>query len=1023
MATTMPPTGLAISRSNDTISFSWKFGQTYDKQEYKYTFDGTYPKAAGTPATYNGYVALNNGTTKSEAVNIPTTALYPTGTQTKKCKTFTVQVRGHANSTNKWSKWVSQSYKFLIPNDAIVTREGMTVTPNVDTTYTAGKGDPYLSDIQYEMLLSSVVEQKNVKWSDTGKGTKPGSYTTGTLSNNEKKTLVSDTGWITWFRCRPRGITGDAKNYTYASAKNVTPIAPTAVKASMAGLNVTVNWTPHNTEQNPTDTFEIYYTIATPAAGGSCPSGATWTKGLGGINKKANTATFAAPQRPGTDKCMWVKVSAVYSPYTAESDVVFCAAGALAPPTVNSCVIDSGTKSAVLTWTDNSTIPDSKTAIVSSDGSILGTFAHGVTTGTVTYKGKGDIQFGVYVFQGTSATKYNMKSQTIYFTAVDKPLPPTSVSVSPTAQKGTVSLSWVNAWTDAEGTEISYADHEDAWESTAEPTKYQIEERKTAWNVAGLELGKTWYFKLRSIGIDEDNEKGYSPYSAMVSVDLASAPEKPVLFASDSVIDKNDTLTLSWAYTSTDNTDQENAFIYDQEVGRTDTFKGNGNTKTFPLSTTPTSIDSVTVDGTATSAYTRSGANITFTTAPAAEAAIVVQYTFTGAKTQIQLIESNALTWSGVPEWRYGSAHNLSVVCKSKSGYISPESDPVQVLVAPAPVINSLDSAISAGIVGGILQSLPLTLTITGAGTGGTTGITIERVGDYHMERPDESQMDGFDGETIYSTSYQGERTITIKQEDLVGSLDDGAKYRIRAKVTDEIGQSSEAEYPFTVSWSHQATAPGATVSLEGLTALISPTASSASVTAGDLVDIYRLSIDKPELIIKGGTYGKTYLDPYPSHSGGYRCVCRTTNGDYIGADNKAAWFDVAHNLKFSGLIIDFDGNQIQLPYNVSLQNEWAKDFKETKYLNGHVQGDWNAGTSRSTAIDTLVSTSNKDTIEMMRDLATYEGICHVRTYDGSSFAADVQISESRGSNEHSVTFNMRITRVDSEGFDGVQIN
>jgi hypothetical protein len=64
------------------------------------------------------------------------------------------------------------------------------------------------------------------------------------------------------------------------------------------------------------------------------------------------------------------------------------------------------------------------------------------------------------------------------------------------------------------------------------------------------------------------------------------------------------------------------------------------------------------------------------------------------------------------------------------------------------------------------------------------------------------------------------------------------------------------------------------------------------------------------------------------------------------------------------------------------------------------------------------------ETIEAMRRLATHAGICHVRTRDGSSYAADVQVSESYAvSNGNKLaSFTLSITRVDPEGYDGMTL-
>ena len=207
--------------------------------------------------------------------------------------------------------------------------------------------------------------------------------------------------------------------------------------------------------------------------------------------------------------------------------------------------------------------------------------------------------------------------------------------------------------------------------------------------------------------------------------------------------------------------------------------------------------------------------------------------------------------------------------------------------------------------------------------------------------------------------------------------------------------------------------------------AKITATAPSG-VQTGDVIDIYRLSADKPELIIEGGAYGTTYVDPYPTlgENGGHRIVARTKNGDYITSDNKPAWIDVPTNVDEYSIIIDFDGRKVLLPYDIGLSNKWTKDFRVTNYLGGSQQGDWNAVVGRTGTFTTnLISDFDADTIEDMRALARHNGICHVRTPDGSSFAADIQVSENKTySNWDIVGFTLTVTRIDPETLDGVTL-
>ena len=194
------------------------------------------------------------------------------------------------------------------------------------------------------------------------------------------------------------------------------------------------------------------------------------------------------------------------------------------------------------------------------------------------------------------------------------------------------------------------------------------------------------------------------------------------------------------------------------------------------------------------------------------------------------------------------------------------------------------------------------------------------------------------------------------------------------------------------------------------------------------------MSIDKPELIVKGAQFGVTYVDPYPAlgDMGGHRVVLRTKNGDYITQDNMMAMLDSTQVDGATQLlnpeqwnIIDFEGKQIKFYWNTDYSNTWAKDFQETQYLGGSIQGDWNPAVGRSGTLSTqAITVLDQDVLQVVRRLAEHPGICHVRTADGSSYAADVQVSEDRvhDDQEMVVNYSLSITRVDSQGFDGMTL-
>lgn len=333
---------------------------------------------------------------------------------------------------------------------------------------------------------------------------------------------------------------------------------------------------------------------------------------------------------------------------------------------------------------------------------------------------------------------------------------------------------------------------------------------------------------------------------------------------------------------------------------------------------------------------------------------------------------------------------------------------------------------------GYFLTKMPLEATVTGIEEGGKISVVVERAEDYKLDRPNEDEFNGYAGETILQKINSN--PVIFETEEMTGSLDDGAKYNLIATIQDGLGQKAEKVLPFTVKWEHQALEPSAEIVIdeEQLIAKIRPIAPQGADTT-DVADIYRLSADKPELIYSGATFGEWYVDPYPAlgDMGGHRIVLRTKNGDYITEANQIAMID-SPELGVNPIeneeelnIIDFDGRQIQFYFDTDYSNTWAKDFQETQYLGGSIQGDWNPAVSRSGTLSSqAITVLDQEMLKNVRRLAEHSGICHVRTADGSSYAADVQVSEDRvhDDREMLVNYSLSITRVDSQGFDGMTL-
>lgn len=1012
MATTKKPSGLSIARNNMKFTISWKIADANysagQQLQWRTFVSGKW--TAWTSVTI-GAQATTSTVALSASNYWPVTSTYLYGIQ--------FRIRGKKTDCD-WSEWAEKTMDLTAPAAPTISAvldnnlDNVTAFPwSAPSSSTDAK--PYHS-VEWQTILvkeSNETDGSKLAWKTTTLGWAAGTSTStsGTITRTEDTTLLAAASYTRWVRIRSRGCGGNGaihgcSAWKYAKHVYARPYKAVINKASRESTNyIRVNWTANATASHPIDSIDVDYAIGTPRAQLQPPVSPSWTTAFTFRDTTGNDeAFFQVTDVLDDDECLWVRVNAHHDHEgnSRASDPVVVAVGPLAMPSGLSVQTNDQTYMATVTATNNSDVPDSELAIVfrrkGSKDIIVGYIAHGSTSASVQCPNWSDgvpVQFGVFAYQGyriaqaaisthgeastamTYSVDANMKSATLW-AGGSVPIEPSNVIASKSETEGEVVLTWGWAWTSANRAELSWSDNPNAWESTDEPSTYTVTSINTAkWRISNLEVGKTWYFRVR---LAEETEGGttYGPYCDTVSIKLSGAPNIPVLMLTKAVIPAGGLFGASWSYESTDGSMQAYAEL--QEV-------------------------------------TYSNGNI-------ATAEVIAH-----ANTE------HSIEMTAPEAWEDGTEHYLRLRVTSESGQMSEWSDVVTIVVAEPLVINptqislrliSIDDGAQGLRPIMALESLPLTATILGAGAGGTTTLELVRAASYVMNRPDESLFNGYEGETVCRISQSGEGQMTINLSDLIGTLDDGAPYRVIATIQDDYGQSDSWSLDFEVHWTHQAVIPDGEVEISDGIAVITPVAPE-DYTSGDTCDVYRLSADRPVKVLEGAEFGTDYVDPYPAVGdfGGYRFVYMTINGDYITEDNELAWLDVMGGIADQVTIIDFDGNQIILPYNLEVSNNWEKDFKETRYLGGSIQGDWNVGVHRGASVGTEVATDDQNLIAMMRRLAVYPGICHVRTPEGSSFAADVQVKEVQS---YSVagkiaTFDMSITRVDSSGLDGLPLD
>ena len=1010
------PSGLTLTRTGSTYTATWKIGDVDYSGGQTLQRAVTIGKKQG---DWKGVSDVGKKDTK-KAFTIAASNFYPT--TDKKLKATTIRLRGKRGNYETGtgterhtikpavSEWTEYVLPNDIPNAPTVSATLSGSLSNVCTFSWSAKDEPkkWLTRTQWQTVLvqnCNYTDGRKAPWKSTATG-----WQTGTAGASSSQTITENTSLIAgksytrWFRVHTQGPAGDSAwkyaKHVYA-APNQATVKTATPKVTPGGYLVTVKWQAEQNASRPIDSTTIQYAIATPLANRVCPPGASWQDAdVQKDTAKMDAATFAVDSRCDFDEVLYARVNTKHDNNITYGSAVAVKGGLLTAPTGLTISADDTTHRATVAATNESAVPDSFLVVSyitakNPNGIDVGIIPHGSTSVTVqcpAWATGEEVRFGVRAVQGTYTSKTRADGVTVY--AVTKrlwstlvtdggavPVAPTGVTVTASDIPGTIRVTWNWTWSGATAAELSWANHEDAWESTDMPETFEINNtHASAWNISGLETGETWYVRVRLMAAAGDDVT-YGAYSEIESIDLSSAPVVPSLTLSEGVIPEDGSVVASWAYSTTDGTMQASAQL----------------------------------------AEVVSGAYVPLL--------------------QVET-QQTATIYPSEVGWSAGETHYVVVQVASASGRVSDGwSDPVAVIVAERIMASiTATSLVPQTIVTdgtsrniNALTAMPLSVTVSGAGQDGTTTVAIERAEDYHVRRPDESEMYGYEGETVALVSQMGDAAITITADDLMGRLDDGAPYRIVATVEDAVGQTATAELDFEVHWSHQAIIPTATVEIDAdaMVAKLTPVAPTGTVT-GDVCDIYRLSVDKPVLLYPDAEFGTTYVDPYPTIGtfGGHRFVFKSKDGDYITEDNEFAWIDTTPAddddlLDFPANIIDFGTGRVVLMYEIDLANSWTKDFTETQYLGGAVQGDWNPAVRRTTTMTAVAITEDdQTTIESMRRLAEHPGICHVRTKDGSSFAADVQCSEDykQNNNQRLVTFQLKITRVDPEGYDGMTL-
>ena len=581
-AGTVAPTGLAISRSGNTFTFSWKVGDADYEAGQKLKYRVNYGAEVGPIGIAPGTTSYAVTVTASDVAHItfwvagkrkPYTKVDDIAYQQSASKTATYkqtvdyypEYSGYAGIT--WYASVPAAPSLSYSRDG--TKGTFTWNASTDNSGTA-----LLRDVELQTCTSNTAENPPAKgWTASSVGASGEREYTDSLTNGNV---------IRWVRVRSRGPAGNS-GWVYQHHAYGEPAKPVLDNASAevhgSNTRVVANFSEDFTILNPIDTVTLQYMIATPDTMTlSVPEDGSWEDGItiSGRNG-SDRIVMNVSDTAGADECMWVRLLVMHDEFPEYSDAeLLVYTGKLKKPDIEATPNVTTGKVAITITRGTDCDAAGHVIFYRSEkrpdyDQIVAVLDEETTTAEVTID---EIKtsnpdhvdhtcFGAYAFLGTYhglSVEALMVSDTDYDSDI-LAYQPEWVDLSKGDENDRVRIKWPWTWSIATSAQLAWADHEDAWESTDGPNTYDITESHIAsWIIANLDPGKVWFFRVR-LNYEDADESIIGPWSDMVSCDLSLIPDKPVLFLNKDVTDANGVVTARWGYAASDKTTQQYAEI------------------------------------------------------------------------------------------------------------------------------------------------------------------------------------------------------------------------------------------------------------------------------------------------------------------------------------------------------------------------------------------------------------------------------------------------------------------------------
>lgn len=504
----------------------------------------------------------------------------------------------------------------------------------------------------------------------------------------------------------------------------------------------------------------------------------------------------------------------------------------------------------------------------------------------------------------------------------------------------------------------------------------------TYCEITGLELGKEYFFRVRSV-----NSHGSSAWTEPVSIILGTVPAAPTTWSSTTTAVVGEPLNLYWVHNSEDNSSQT--------YGEIELYVDDEKESIIIQNSTDEDLKD---------------------------------------KTSVYAIDTTKYSEGTKLYWRVRTAG-----ITKEFGEWSVQRT-VDIYAKPTLEMSVTSNLDGTGDIISTLTSFPFYIrAIAGPKTQNPIGYQLKIVANEFYTTVDDAGRTKMvnKGDAVYSKYFDTTDVLIVEMSANNIDLESGITYTITCTVTMNTGLSTELTHDFTVDWvdvEHRLNAE-VTIDDNAYTAVIRPYCEDSN---GTLVDDVTLAVYRREY---DGTYTEiaknipndfstSVGDPHPALDyARYRLVAKTISTGAI------SYFDMP-GCKVGGTAViiqwneewsTFDtqdensveapawsGSMLKLPYDIDVSDGRKPDVELIEYIGrAHPVTYYGTQIGETATWNVSVPKTDKETIYALRRLSIWMGDVYVREPSGSGYWANLTVSFNQKHRDSKVPVTLSVTRVE----------